>query len=155
MVGFKELCDISTGPIQDLIQPTRMMIHKATHIVYLYTVQCCGLYGITDKYCTHLQEYTYYADSQPQTPTHAHMHTWTDRQTHITYIQLLYVPVLAKIILLLFLRKVHEVTTRFLSSPQSIYSYPYLQLVATPYLQSSKWRYITNFLLRCAFYALM
>ena len=37
MVGFKELCDISTGPIQDLIQPTRMTIHKTTHIVYLYT----------------------------------------------------------------------------------------------------------------------
>ena len=36
MVGFKELCDISAGPKQDLIQPTRMTIHKATHIVYLH-----------------------------------------------------------------------------------------------------------------------
>ena len=35
MVGFKQLCDISANPIQDLIQPTRMMIHKATHIIHL------------------------------------------------------------------------------------------------------------------------
>ena len=60
----------------------------------------------------------YYADSQAlhtDTYMHAHTHTHThmDRETDVYthYIQLLYVPAFAKIILLSFVRKVHEVTT--------------------------------------------
>ena len=60
MVGFKELCDTSTVPTQDLIQSTRMMIHKATHIVYLYVYKVVYV---------HVR-------------MHAHMHMHTHKCTH-------------------------------------------------------------------------
>ena len=47
MIRFKQLCDISASSVQDLIQPTRMTIHKATHIVYLENTQC-GLHRDTN-----------------------------------------------------------------------------------------------------------
>ena len=60
MVGFKQLCDISASTVQDLIQPTRMMIHKATHIIHLDN---------TDR----------------QTYAHKHTHTYTQTRGHIKF----------------------------------------------------------------------
>ena len=64
MVGFKQLCDISASPMQDSIQPTRMMIHKATHIVYL---------EYTDRQI--------YIQTQTYMHGHALVHAWTHIHT--------------------------------------------------------------------------